>query len=135
MDEIEKFASFIYTLIYVSVFDYDDYYNKLFKNAIKYGMSRNEFWYICEWKEYFIYEEAYIEKMHEQAHIQGFYSFIALNTSLSNAFKKKEDKAVEYPSENMLTQQKKVIETKVIKEKITKENLQSVYMNRLANCY
>ena len=135
MDRIEKFASFIYTLIYISVFDYDTYYNNLFKNAIKYGMSRNEFWYICEWKEYFIYEEAYIEKIHEQSHIQGFYSFIALNTALGNAFKKKEDKALEYPSENMLSKQKQNIENKVKKEKITKENLQNVYMNRLANCY
>ena len=141
-DKLNYLAYYIYNIILILVFNYDDYYNKLFKNALKYGMSRNDFWYGNDWKEYLIYEDAYYERLHEHTHIQGYYNYIAFNTILSNAFsdKKKGNKPLNYPEYNLYQENMKNID-KVVKTtntsniKITKENLQQVYMNRLANCY
>lgn len=122
-------------------FDYEDYYKQLLKNALKYGMSSNEFWYGETYTDYFLYEEAYYERLHEEKHIQGYYNFIAFNVILSNAFidKKKGNKPLSYPDMNIYQESKKKLKIDknngFKKEKITKENLQSVYMNRLANCY
>lgn len=122
--------------------DYDKYYNEIFKNALKYGMSKEDFWNGADWKDYFIYEEAYLERLHEQTHIQGYYNFIAFSTVMSNAFmdKNKGNKPLEYPVNNIYHESKEKL-AKGVKTtnkgnlKLNKDNLQQVYMNRLANIY
>ena len=79
----------MFGLFKIMNFDYDKYYFDIYKNAIKYGMTREDFWLNCEWKEYFAYEEAYYEKLHETSHIQGMYNYIALTTVVGNIFKNK----------------------------------------------
>ena len=145
MDELtleKKLAYYIYSILSILVFNYDRYYNDLFKNALKYGMSKNDFWYGDSWKDYFIYEEAYYERLHEQTHIQGYYNFIAFNTIVNNIFldKKKGNKPLNYPERNIYQESKEnahkgVKNTNKGNIPLTKENLQKVYMNRLANCY
>ena len=141
MDGIESdkiIAFYIYNIFFVIYFDYNKYYNELLKNALKYGMSREQFWYGTNYKEYFIYEEAYFEKLHEQTHIQGYYNFIAFNCVLSNMFcdKKKGQKPMEYPQENMLHSiQDKTKNKTNVKKEITKQNFQQTYMNRLSNIW
>lgn len=44
-----------------------------------------------------VYEKAYLRRLHTEAHAQGFYGFVALSTALGNAFRKKGEKAREYP--------------------------------------
>lgn len=101
-------------------------------------MSRNDFWNGSNYKDYFLYEEAYYEKMHEQTHIQGYYNYIALNVVLSNMFmdKNKGNKPLVYPEKNIYTsaKEKRVVGT-ITSVKTTKENKQKVFMKRLANCY
>ena len=141
--DIRKYqAYYIYNILLITIIDYDKQYNELFKNALKYGMSKEDFWNGGDYKDYFIYEEAYLERLHEQTHIQGYYNFIAFNTCLQNAFidKKKGDKALEYPSNNLYQESiknanKTLENTNKGKTKVTRENIQQKYMNSLANCY
>lgn len=137
-----QIALYVYSVFVITIFDYEKYYNDLLKNALKYGMSRNDFWYGESWEDYFLYEEAYYEKLHEQTHIQGYYNFVAFNTVLHNAFldKKKGDKPQNYPTSSIYQESKeKALEGSKTSKKqnvrVTKENLQNVYMNRLANVW
>lgn len=101
-------------------------------------MTRKEFWEEIKWQDYFIYEDAYLERLHEETHLQGYYNYIAFSTIYSNMFNKDKSKSESYPTLNLYLQSKekkqdnKVVDNKV---KITKENLDKVYQNRLANCY
>ena len=137
MDELIDIKVLItYNIIFTISFNYEKYYNELLKNALKYGISRNDFWYGINYKDYFIYEEAYYEKLHYEAHIQGFYNYIAFNTVLANMFRKQGENAIEYPNMDIYTEmQEKAKKSQKTTQKITKENLQEVYVNRLANCY
>ena len=134
---------YVYALINLIVFDYDKLYDELLKNAIKYGMSIKDFWCNDDYKVYFLYEEAYFEKLHEEKHIQGLYNFIAFNTVLGNAFmdKKKGNKPLDYPKENLyitsLQKEKdnKQITNKIRTNKITKANLNEALVQRLCECY
>ena len=137
-----QIALYVYSVFVITIFDYEKYYNDLLKNALKYGMSRNDFWYGESWEDYFLYEEAYYEKLHEQTHIQGYYNFVAFNTVLHNAFldKKKVDKPQNYPKSIIYQEikEKSLEGSKTSKKqnvRVTKENLQNVYMNRLANVW
>lgn len=139
MDELTTKAYYIYKLIVLINFDYEKYYSILFKNALKYGMTKQQFWYE-DYNDYFIYEEAYQERLHEEKHIQGYYNCIAFNTVLSNAFadKKKGDRPQSYPEFNLYVQYKEKTEEKATATKnvvVTKENLNQVFLNRLLNCY
>lgn len=133
-------AYYVYSIIFITTFDYDKYYQDLYRNALKYGMTSKEFWYELDYKDYFIYEEAYYDKLHETAHIQGLYNYIALQIIAGNILAKKGAKPLEYPSMSIYTtEREKRLEnsTNGLKKevKITKENLQQTFMNRLANCY
>lgn len=64
--------------------------------ALEYGMSVDEFWN-GDPDLIHAYREAYINKLHRQAHIQGLYNFNAYSVVLSNAFSKREGKKAEYP--------------------------------------
>lgn len=58
-------------------------------------MTYHQFWYE-EPKLLESYQKAYYRKLHEEAHIYGYYDFIGVSTALSNAFRKKGEKAHEY---------------------------------------
>ncbi len=139
-NSINYIINFIDTILELLKTDIEEYYNDMFKNALKYGMSSNEFWYGTNYKDYFLYEEAYYERLHETSHIQGYYNYISLTTALGNAFRQKGSKALEYPSINILASQKE----KALKRensngkrriKITQENKQQVYIDSFKNCY
>ena len=133
MDRELILIKYLLNFFKVIVFDYDEYYLTLLKNALKYGMTRDEF-YNNNLKEYYCYEEAYIEKIHEQSHIQGLYSYIALQTIASNLLSKKGEKPLEYPKKDLYLQEKESnINNKT--KKITKDNLHKKYMNSLLKCY
>ena len=76
LDINNQLCAYIISVLYILNLDYEEYYNDLFKNALKYGLSRKEFWYEILWQEYFLYEEAYYEKLHETTHMQGYYNLI-----------------------------------------------------------
>lgn len=142
LDELTLKAQYVYSVILVSVYDYDDLYDDLVKNAIKYGISIRDFWNMDDYKLYFLYEESYYEKLHEQKHLQGLYNFIAFNTIISNAFRdsKKGGKPLEYPDENIYIQSKnKMIKekttNKITKQKINSNNLNLAFQQRLLECY
>ena len=147
LDELsprDKKIKYVYSLIQISVLNYNTIYDDLLKNAIKYGMSINEFWRSENYKIYFLYEEAYYERLHEEKHTQGLYNFIAFNTVIGNAFRdnKKQPKPLEYPKENMLITSKKEIikneksaNNKIAKNEITQKNIHKALTQRLCECY
>lgn len=72
----------------------------MLKNAIKYGMTPKEFWH-SDINDYYAYEIAYVEKLHETTHLQGYYNYIALQTIFSNMFRKDGEKVEHYPKQNL----------------------------------
>lgn len=133
MDKELILLKYLLNFFRVIVFDYDEYYLTLFKNALKYGMTRDEF-YNNDLQEYYCYQEAYIEKIHEQSHIQGLYSYIAMQTIVTNVLAKKGDKPSEYPKIDFYNEEKEKIKNNKT-HKITKDNLHNKYMNSLLKCY
>lgn len=131
---------YVYSIVFVMVFDYDKYYATLYKNALKYGMSKYDFWNE-NYEDYFIYEEAYYERLHETQHIGGLYNFRAICSALGN--KDSNDKPITYPVENYYQQQKQQIETKKINENkplrsfksVKKKDVARRQIQELAHCY
>lgn len=116
----------------VAKFDYDKYYSNLLKNALKYGMTRNEFWYVEDWKEYYLYEEAYYERLHESSHIQGQYFYTAMQSILSMVFCKNDNERIEYPKQNAYVSYKEDIEKhKKIETLKDRKNLQAYRASKL----
>ena len=68
--------------------------------AIEYGLSIDEFWN-GDIDLFYAYQKAYINKIHKQAHIQGIYTKLALELGVSNILKKKEDKYIDFPKEDI----------------------------------
>lgn len=139
LDYNQLLLKYLINFFRVIILDYDKEYNNMFKNALKYGMKKEDFWY-GDNKEYYIYEDAYIERLHETSHIQGLYTYTALQVLVNNLFidTKKGEKEEHYPDNNFYIdyKEKRLKSAKNnIKNKVTKDNLQSVYMNSLNNCY
>lgn len=89
----------------------------MLKNALKYGMTKNEFWYGEDYRDYFLYEEAYYEKMHEQSHIQGRYFYTALSSIASSICG---GETIEYPEVDLYKQYKDSINSNNILKKFNK---------------
>lgn len=68
--------------------------------ALEYGQSVDEFWNGDPMLLY-AYQKAYVNKIHKQSHIQGMYNFVAFSYSIANSFKKRTDKPIEYPKEDI----------------------------------
>lgn len=75
-------------------------------------MTDEQFWH-GEPTLIFDYQNAYMSDLHLKAHIQGYYDFIGLTTALGNAFRKKGQKAEEYPKKPLYTGEKKRTEKDV----------------------
>lgn len=63
------------------------------------------------------YHKAYYKRLHEQAHVQGFYNHIAFSVALGNAFRKKGQKAQNYMSKPL----------DPFEQKITAQNVRQIY--------
>lgn len=136
MDELTYKSYYVFNIIYITTFNYDKYYQELLKNALKYGMSFNDFWYNTKCEDYYLYEKSYYERLDESSHIEGYYNYIALKSIVSSIFAKNKEDIMNYPTNNLLKQAEiDKISKKVTNEKITKENLDEVFRNRLKNCY
>ena len=83
--------------------------------ALQYGMSTYEFWH--EDKKLFnAYRKAYYNRLSENSWLNGLYVNLALTNLAGNIFKKKGDKALEYPDSpiDILKQNsKKITQTNV----------------------
>lgn len=82
-------------------------------------MSTHEFW-DEEPSLFFVYLDAYKERLNENAWLFGLYTNIAVSTALGNAFRKKNDKPLEYPLEKLDLEGKKRIEKGKVREVATK---------------
>lgn len=68
--------------------------------ALEYGMTPHEFWEEdCEL--FYAYQKAYINKSHTQAYLQGLYNELAYSIAIANSFRKRTDKPIEYPKEQV----------------------------------
>lgn len=66
---------------------------------------------------FFVYLEAYQDRLNEQAWLFGLYTNIAVSTSLGNAFRKNNDKVLEYINEPIdLYGRKKKLEKSEVRE-------------------
>lgn len=121
--------------------DIDSYYYDLLEQAIEYGMTPKQFWEE-EVEMFFCYRNAYLQRLHNQCHIQGLYNFMAYSISIANMFKNNISDKIEYPKDNLLKTSleehiNKINEKKVIlkSNQVTKKNLEEQYRLRLMNCY
>lgn len=72
-----------------------DFFDRMFKTALIYGMTSQEFWFGNP-QDYFVYQDAFAEKkknQHEEddirAWLYGQYNLLAFRQSMSEAFAKK----------------------------------------------
>lgn len=70
-------------------------------------MTIEQFWH-DDPKLIYVYQKVYLNKLHQEAHIQGYYNFIGLTIALGNAFRKKGQQAEEYPTKSLYEPKKKV---------------------------
>lgn len=147
VDNIIYYLNYIYNKYNI---DIDNYYYDLLEQAIEYGMTPKQFWEE-DIELFYCYRNAYIKKMHNQYHTLGLYTSVAIGTIIGNMFKKKGQKPIEYPKENLLDANINEIEkniiaeqfntnnkntsNKIITKNITKENLEEQYRLRLSKCY
>lgn len=101
-------------LIEVLKIDIDKNYYEMLTMAIEYGMTPNEFWN-DEIQLFYVYQKAYINRLHRETHLQGLYNELAFSVVISKAFSKKENNKITYPKEdvyNPFKQEKKKVEQK-----------------------
>lgn len=67
--------------------------------AIQYGMPIKEFWDEDE-SLFYAYQKAYINNLHQTSHINALYFKIGIELGIANLFKGKNDKYIEFPSED-----------------------------------
>lgn len=58
-------------------------------------MTYEQFWHDNP-KLLTVYQKAYYNRLHEEAHLYGYYNYVAVSTALSNAFRKKGAQAEKY---------------------------------------
>lgn len=81
---------------------------------------------------FYVYEKAYITKLHTESHIQGMYNYLALETIFSNAFAKKGTKKVEYPKEAIFSPyNEKYLKSKEI-QKMTEKEKDQIYRKKMS---
>lgn len=142
----EIIISYVLDIYYLINEDIDEYYYQLLEQALEYGMSIKDFW-DSDIENFYCYANAYASKLHNQAHTQGLYNFVALSLALQNVFAKNKSEIKDYPKENYYILFKKdeekkakqynnVKQSQILSTKqITKENLEEQYRLRLAQCY
>lgn len=141
LNQLNKIVKYLKELREFLYEDIDTYYYDLLEQAIEYGMTPKQFWEE-EVEMFFCYRNAYLQRLHNQCHIQGLYNFMAYSISIANMFKKNKNDKIEYPKDNLLKTSleehiNKINEKKVIlkSNQVTKKNLEEQYRLRLMNCY
>ena len=95
-------------------------------------MTYHQFWYE-EPKLLESYQKAYYRKLHEEAHIYGYYYFIGVSTALANAFRKKGEKAQEYIQKPIEVFKKRQSKQEVQREYERGRNYQMNWVNALSS--
>lgn len=141
LNQLNKIVKYLKELREFLYEDIDSYYYDILEQAIEYGMTPKQFWEE-EVEMFFCYRNAYLQRLHNQCHIQGLYNFMAYSISIANMFKKNKSDKIEYPKDNLLKTSleehiNKINEKKVIlkSNQVTKKNLEEQYRLRLMNCY
>lgn len=141
LNQLNKIVKYLKELREFLYEDIDSYYYDLLEQAIEYGMTPKQFWEE-EVEMFFCYRNAYLQRLHNQCHIQGLYNFMAYSISIANMFKKNKSDKIDYPKDNLLKTSleehiNKINEKKVIlkSNQVTKKNLEEQYRLRLMNCY
>lgn len=80
-----------------------------------------------------IYHKAYMQKIHQEAHLMGFYQYQAVSIALSNAFREKGKKPIPY-----LEKPIEIFKERKTKEQVEKDNRrafknQASWVNALSN--
>ena len=97
--------------------------------ALQYGMTPQQFWE-DDPDLIYAYQKEYINDLHKKAHANSLYNYLALSTSLANAFKDKNAKTIEFPKEdvfNPFTHANKQKEKSFISSIDTTENNNQLY--------
>lgn len=141
LNQLNKIVKYLKELREFLYEDIDSYYYDLLEQAIEYGMTPKQFWEE-EVEMFFCYRNAYLQRLHNQCHIQGLYNFMAYSISIANMFKNNRSDKIEYPKDNLLKTSleehiNKINEKKVIlkSNQVNKKNLEEQYRLRLMNCY
>ena len=92
----EQFSSLI---DYINI-DLDNEYYKLLEIAIESGMTSEEFWN-GELVMFAIYCNAYTNRLHKLAFVNGLYFDTSLQTEISNVFLKKGQQPNRYPTSDI----------------------------------
>lgn len=97
-------------------------------------MTIEQFWH-NDPKLLEVYQKAYYNRLHEEAHLYGQYNFYAVSIAISNAFRKKgtkEQKYIDKPDINKLFRKPKS-EKQVIKQYRQGLNTQMSWLNAASN--
>lgn len=83
------------------------------------------------------YYEVYMQRIHQEAHLYGYYQYIAVSTALSNAFREKGKKVIPYIEKPLITEEywnkKKITEENIDEEYKRGLNYQIDWVNALSN--
>lgn len=97
--------------------------------ALEYGMSPHQFWEE-DIDLFYAYQKAYVNRVHNQAHLIGLYNELAFSVTMANAFRNKNSDVVPYPKEdvyNPLKTKAKDKEKTFIESLDTTENNNQLY--------
>lgn len=106
----------------------DYYFLEELPLALEYGMTPSQFWDEDEDLLY-VYQEAYVNKKHNEAHLIGLYVELAIEIGINNLFAKENEKQ-KYPYEsvyNPLKAKEKTQEKSLLSTIDTSKNNNGIY--------
>ena len=106
----------------------DYYFFEELPLALEYGMTPQQFWEEDE-DLFFVYQQAYINRKHNEAHLIGLYVELAVEIGINNLFAKKSEKQ-NYPYEdvyNPLKAKKEKTEKSLLSTIDTSKNNNGIY--------
>jgi hypothetical protein len=106
----------------------DYYFFEELPLALEYGMTPQQFWEEDE-DLFYVYQQAYVNKKHNEAHLIGLYVELAIEIGVNNLFAKKSEKQ-NYPYEdvyNPLKANKEKTEKSLLSTIDTSKNNNGIY--------
>lgn len=94
------YNDYVSSLVDYIYLDLDNEYYKLLEIAIECGMTSEEFWN-GDIVMFAIYSNAYINRLHKQAFVNGIYYDRSLQIEIGNVFLKKGQQPYQYPTEDI----------------------------------
>lgn len=97
-------------------------------------MTYKQFWYDNP-KLLIVYQKAYYNKIHEEAHLQGQYNCVAMEIAIANAFRKKGQKPEKYIDKPDINKyfEKPISREQTLKEYRKNARNQMRWVNALSN--